>query len=477
MVRGEVPGPVIVTFDMGTVVVELNGNELPDGESSLLTWDHRVGALRGEAMAYRSILEMLVRHRLPFDDRARAYETFPELAPTAPFRPYPHQVEALEAWKKGGMRGVVVLPTGSGKTWLAHLALQHCRRSALVVVPTLDLVSQWASGIERAFGRSPGIIGGGDFSVRPLTVITYDSAIRHMESLGNRFGLIVFDECHHLPSPTYALAARLALSPFRLGLTATPERTDGGEALLEELVGPVVYSSRVSTLAGDILAPYKTVRVLVDLTPEEVTAYQEARAVYLDFCASKGVKMSAPDGYRRFLQETARSHAGRAAFEAYLRQRNIPLESRAKFDELSALLQRHRGDRIILFTHVNEMAYRIARRYLLPVITHQTPPRERAEILSRFGTGAYPAVVTSRVLNEGVDVPEASVGVVMSGTGSIREHVQRLGRILRRREGKEAVLYEVVARDTHEEGMSRRRTQHEAYRNPNARKRYRPASA
>jgi len=476
MVR-EAPGPVIVSFDMGTVVVELGSRMLPEGESPLLTWDHRVNALRGEAMAYRAILEMLVRHRIPFEDRAKGYEAFAELAPVAPFTPYPHQEQALEAWKKGGMRGVVVLPTGSGKTWLAHLALQHCRRSTLVVVPTLDLVSQWASGIERVFGQAPGIIGGGDFTVRPLTVITYDSAIRHMESLGNRFGLIVFDECHHLPSPNYALAARLCLAPFRLGLTATPERSDGGEALLEELVGPVVFASRVSALAGDVLSPYKTVRVLVDLTSEEVEAYQAARTVYLDFCASKGVRMSDPDGYRRFLQETVRSHAGRAAFEAYLKQRNIPLQSEAKFNELSSLLLRHKGDRIILFTHVNEMAYRIARRYLLPVITHQTPPRERAEILSRFGTGAYPAVVTSRVLNEGVDVPEANVGIVMSGTGSIREHVQRLGRILRRREGKEAVLYEVVARHTHEEGMSRRRTRHEAYTNPNARKRYRPRTA
>ena len=85
------------------------------------------------------------------------------------------------------------------------------------------------------------------------------------------------------------------------------------------------------------------------------------------------------------------------------------------------------------------------RDFLIPAITHHTPVKERHDILQRFRTGDYPVVVTSRVPNEGIDVPEASIAIVLSGTGSRREYVQRLGRILRRREGKQAVLYEVVA--------------------------------
>jgi len=309
-----------------------------------------------------------------------------------------------------------------------------------------------------------GIVGGGEFNVLPVTVITYDSAARHMEHLGNRFGFIVFDECHHLPGPIYSYIARMCAAPFRLGLSATPERHDRGEELLEQLIGPTLYSSRVSALAGDILAPYRTERVLVDLTDEEEEKYLVAREEYLDFCRRKGVRMSSAGGWRSFLQETARSHAGRAAFEAYLLQKNIPLKCEGKFEVLALLLQQHRDDRIIIFTHVNDMVYRISRRFLVPVITHQTPARERAVILSRFGDGSYPAVVTSKVLNEGVDVPEANTGIILSGSGSVREHVQRLGRILRKREGKEAVLYELVARNTHEERMSYRRTRHEAYR-------------
>ena len=103
------------------------------------------------------------------------------------------------------------------------------------------------------------------------------------------------------------------------------------------------------------------------------------------------------------------------------------------------------------------MVYRVSREFLLPAITHKTAVKERHDILQRFRTGEYPVIVTSRVLNEGVDVPEASVAVVLSGTGSQREYVQRLGRILRRGEGKLALLYEVVAEATSEEQISRRR--------------------
>ena len=456
--------PIVVTYEQGTILLDVQGNLFPGLAELGLTYDKRVLAFRAEACRYRPVLESLVRQGIPFDDQARGWEQLGPMNPVSPFQPYPHQTEALAAWKARRRAGVVVLPTGSGKTYLAHMAIHECRRPTIVVVPTLDLVSQWVRSLQGAFGVEVGIIGGGEHTVQPLTVITYDSAARHMEHLGNRFGLIVFDECHHLPGPVYSYIARMSAAPFRLGLSATPERPDGGDELLEKLVGPIAYSSRVSHLAGDILAPYRTIKTLVDLTDEEQTSYEVARKKYLEFCRRRGVRFSEPGGWLNFLRETASSKQGRAAFEAYLLQRNIPLKSEAKSRVLEELLVRHRGGRVIIFTHVNELAYRISRRFLLPVITHQTPTRERADILERFGRGTYPAVVTSKVLNEGVDVPEANVGIIMSGSGSVREHVQRLGRLLRRGDGKEACLYEVVARGTHEESMSTRRRRHEAYR-------------
>jgi superfamily II DNA or RNA helicase len=127
-------------------------------------------------------------------------------------------------------------------------------------------------------------------------------------------------------------------------------------------------------------------------------------------------------------------------------------------------LLQHRGERTLIFTQDNATAYAVSRLFLVPAITHQTKVKERSEILERFSRGDYSAVVTSKVLNEGVDVPEASVAIVMSGSGSVREHVQRLGRILRRRGDKRATLYELVSVKTGESYTSQRRREHEAYR-------------
>ncbi len=119
---------------------------------------------------------------------------------------------------------------------------------------------------------------------------------------------------------------------------------------------------------------------------------------------------------------------------------------------------------MLIFTNDNRTAYQVSTRFLLPLITHQTRVAERRAILANFAGGRWPALVTSKVLNEGVDVPAAGVAVILSGNASVREHVQRLGRILRRDGDKEAVLYEVLTRGTMEEGTSQRRRRHDAYR-------------
>lgn len=148
---------------------------------------------------------------------------------------------------------------------------------------------------------------------------------------------------------------------------------------------------------------------------------------------------------------------------AYREQRKLAQAAAGKLVELWRLLREHRDDRTIVFTDDNELAYRIGCEFVLPVITHQTKLAERQRMLDGFRDGTLRVLVTSKVLNEGVDVPDARVGVVISGSGAVREHVQRLGRILRHRPGKRAVLYELVAQDTSELNVNRRRTRHHAY--------------
>jgi superfamily II DNA or RNA helicase len=258
-------------------------------------------------------------------------------------------------------------------------------------------------------------------------------------------------------------AAIGSLAPFRLGLTATPERADGQEALLQELIGPQVYRREIKELSGEFLAEYWVERIYVELSAEEQERYRKARELYRQFVMDHGISMGGAHGWQRFIQATSSSREGRAAFAAYREQRNLSLAAPAKIQVLENLLDKHAADRILIFTHDNATVYQIARRFLVPAITHQTKAKERRQILDTFAAGELTTVVTSRVLNEGVDIPAANIGVILSGSGTVREHVQRLGRLLRKLGDKRAHLYEVVTRGTAEEITSDRRRQHHAY--------------
>lgn len=449
-----------LTFAAGTLELR---DVAAESAPAPFAWDERAACHRAPAIAYADAVRALRRAGVELDDRARRYE---ELGGGALVhrQPRPFQLEAIEAWTRARGRGVVVLPTGAGKTHVAVMAIDDKRRSTLVVAPTLDLVRQWYDLLRATFGVTVGVIGGGEYDVQPITVATYDSAYMHMEHLGARFGLVVFDECHHLPGQSYSLAARLCLAPYRLGLTATPERTDMRHSALDELIGRTVYRRGITDLAGDYLAEYETVAITVELTPEERAEHDAERALYREFVAKNGIRMSSPAGFGEFVMRSARSHEGRRAMRAYRRQRELAFAASAKLAYVGHLLELHKHGRAIVFTQDNATAHRVSRTYLVPVITHQTRVTERSELLRGLSDGTYGAIATSKVLNEGVDVQEANVAVVLSGSGSVREHVQRLGRILRKREGKRAILYELVTARTAETSTSERRRDHDAYR-------------
>jgi superfamily II DNA or RNA helicase len=453
--------PLRLSFDEGTLIVE---GLAADGETTLpgVKFDARTRQYRAPALMYRPIVEQVRNLKQEYTDAARAYQPASwRLQVTK--EPFPHQTEALKAWWEAGGRGVVVLPTGTGKTHLANLAIERAARPTLVITPTIDLMNQWYDELSLSFGVNVGLLGGGYYDIQALTITTYDSAYLNMDRLGNRFGFIVFDECHHLPGPTYGLAATCSIAPFRLGLTATPERVDNAHMHLDQLIGPIVYRREITQLRGSYLAEYRVTTLYVNLSDAERLRYDQARDVYRRFIHDCGIDMRQPNGWGQFIFLAHRSPEGRQAFQAYREQRSLALAAPAKLNLLGRLLERHNGDRVLIFTHDNATVYKISREFLVPVITHQTKTKERREVLLRFNAGTYPIVATSRVLNEGVNVPEANVAIVLSGSGSVREHVQRLGRVLRKSGDKQAVLYEVITRGTAEEFTSSRRRQHDAY--------------
>ncbi len=450
-------------FTAGTVEIRGFGKEPPFPFPDGVLWDHRTRCHRAPALAYAAIVESLGLHGVSFTDDARRFD---DLKTSLKVKrvPRPFQQEAFEAWYDSGGRGLVVLPTGAGKSYVGLMAIDAVRKSTLVVAPTLNLVTQWYDLLRTSFRCDVGVVGGGEFTIEPLTATTYDSAYLHMEHLGARFGMIIFDECHHLPGDSFSLAASSCLAPYRLGLSATPERADGKHVDFSHLIGPTAYACEIGDLAGEYLADYTIERLLVELSEEERSEYEKARGIYLAFIARHGIRMHTPDGWKQFLKRSGSGIEGRRAMEAYQKQKHLAFSAPSKLKYIDHLLHRHRHDRVLLFTERNKPAYELSRRFLVPVITHQTRVTERAEILDGFSKGTYNVLAASKVLNEGVDIPEANVGIIISGSGSIREHVQRLGRILRKKGEKQAVLYEIVANDTSEMFTSRRRRAHVAYR-------------
>jgi superfamily II DNA or RNA helicase len=239
-------------------------------------------------------------------------------------------------------------------------------------------------------------------------------------------------------------------APFRMGLTATFEREDGLHKELNRLVGGKIFEKRIIDLMGRHLSPFRLEKIVVDLTKEEKTDYAINQKIFSDYLRRSNITIRSPADFQKLVMRSGRDPKARSALLARNKARDIAFNSVSKIKELSEILKKHNESKVFIFTEHNKLAHRISSDFLIPAITYRTISKERSEILTRFRSGLYKAVVTSRVLDEGIDVPDADVGVILSGTGSPRSFIQRLGRILRKKEGKEAILYEIVSAETSE---------------------------
>ena len=438
-------------FEDGTVRV--GGDPPPDLPG--VEYDDRSESGRAPAYRYANLRAAIEDRGLDYADGVLDTAAL-DLSTTYELREY--QQAALDAWRAAGDRGCLELPTGSGKTVIGIAAMVACGTSTLVVVPTIDLLEQWQRELETEFQRPIGRLGGGEQRVEDVTVATYDSAYLRADELGDRFGLVVFDEVHHLGGEGYRDIARLLAAPARLGLTATFERPDGAHEAIAELVGPLVQRVAVDDLAGEHLADYDIKRIAVELTDAERERYDEFQGTFVDYLKRSNIQLRSGSDYQELVKRSGTDPKAREALLAKQRAREVMMNAQRKVERLEAILDRHREDRVIVFTAYTDLVYRLSERFLLPAITHETSADERRELLERFRDGTYSRVVTANVLDEGVDVPDANVAVVLSGSGSEREFTQRLGRILRpKADGGRALLYELVTEETAEERVASRR--------------------
>lgn len=430
------------------------------GDNVEWKWDHRVHGWRCDALAYPVLRN---DRRFTATNIADSVPAWHRVAWPRQLRRKlrPDQQAAIARWNKTG-RGCIVMPTGTGKTEVALNLMASCAISTLVVSPVRDLMYQWHRRIAESLGYDSGIIGDNVFRLSPVSVTTYDSACIHMERLGNQFGMIVFDECHHLPGRVRADAARMCAAPLRLGLTATLERSDGRHTELEQLIGPTVYEIPISEARGATLAEYEVVRIPVHLSDDEQRRYdtlsQELRAFI-----SERRKSDAEFNWEKLCSESVRSPESRRAMRAFHAKKSIEERAAEKLRVLEDLFRLHAGEPCLIFAGSNAMARDVSLRFLIPCLLSHCNKYERLDVLRGLEERTYPALVANQVLDEGVDLPEVKVAIVIGGKSSARQAMQRLGRVLRKSGNSKAILYEIVCADTKEEQRSRSRRDSDAY--------------
>ncbi len=454
-----------IVFDRGTLVF----HDVPDGVDVAripgVLWDARIGAHRAPARLAYALVSECRRRDVPLADAPR-----PRLVPPSGLRAptlRPYQESALAAWRLAGRRGVIVLPTGAGKTQVALAAIATTRTPCLCLVPTRALMAQWTAALANVYDGPIGCFGDGERALAPVTVATFASAYSHMPRLGDRFGLLIVDEAHHFGGGARDEALEMSIAPLRLGLTATPAAPGPIATRLDTLLGPVVFEMSVADLTGDYLAPLERIVWHLRLDSDERCAYDALCEVYRKaFRAFLGNQLNG--SWEDFLRHAARTDDGRRGIAAWRRARRLLAFPRCKRRALFDLLARHRAQQTLIFVADNQTAYAVAREHLIMPLTCDIGRAERQDVLGRFRSGALRALVSAQVLNEGLDVPNADVGIVVAGRLGEREHTQRVGRLLRPGAGKRAVVHELVVAQSTEIRQAERRWERLAPRSRSA---------
>jgi DNA excision repair protein ERCC-3 len=322
--------------------------------------------------------------------------------------------------------GVLVGPPGSGKTVTALGVLEQVGGETLVLVPSRELATQWRGEILEKTTLSPEQVGeyhGGTKQVREVTVATYQTAgmDRHRELFDRReWGLIVYDEVHHVPSAVFRRSADLQ-SRHRLGLSASPVREDDKEEDIFTLIGPPIGTDWSKLFeAGFVAEPEVEIRYVPWASETDRESYGET------------------DGHER---------------------RQAAATNPAKLDEVRRLLADHRGENALVFVDYLDQGERVADALEMPFISGETRHAVRERLLSEFRSGDRSTLVISRVGDEGIDLPNADVAIVASGLGgSRRQGAQRAGRTMR--PTGSATVYVLATRGTMEEEFAQRQMQH-----------------
>jgi len=354
-----------------------------------------------------------------------------------PFYLRHYQEEAAEIFYAGGSArggsGVIVLPCGAGKTIVGMAAMAQLQTSTLILSPNTVAVRQWMSELADKTSLTEELIGeysGLQKDIRPVTVSTYQiltyrkrgsDDFPHFSLFSARnWGLIIYDEVHLLPAPVFRITAEIQ-ARRRLGLTATLVREDGLEGDVFSLIGPQKYN-----------VPWK------DLEKQGWIATAICHEVRVPLAESARMEYALAPQRQKY---------------------SVAAHNSRKLAVMQSILERHVGESILVVGMYLDQLDEVAALLQAPLLTGQTPVREREKLYERFRNGEVKILVVSKVANFSIDLPDASVAIEISGTfGSRQEEAQRLGRILRpKSDSVMAHFYTIVTRETVDQSFAANR--------------------
>jgi superfamily II DNA or RNA helicase len=360
------------------------------------------------------------------------------------YAPREWQRSALELWRKDH-RGIVRVVTGGGKTVFAQQCMleffgQFPNGRALVIVPTESLLDQWCLALQEELNiplNQIGLLSGEEKPKgnEPIIIAIINTARRFTTKFAkDKEVFLIVDECHRAGSPANAKAIDGEFAAT-LGLSATPEREydEGFEAHIAPRLGPIIYDYTYRDAARDgVISPFQLTNVGVEMLADETAAYQRLSKRIAQLMRLKDAH---EDQLKRVLQQ-------RAAVSATATMR-IPVSVK--------LVEDHRGERAVIFHErilaANKILKLLIQRGHRATVYHAgIGSAVRRDNLRLFRKGNFDVLVCCRALDEGINVPEASVAVIASSTASQRQRIQRLGRILRKAPHKDsATVYTLFA--------------------------------
>jgi superfamily II DNA or RNA helicase len=373
---------------------------------------------------------------------------------TLAFEPRRWQKEALSKWEES-RRGIVQVVTGGGKTAFALLCIESVMRldslsHVIVIVPTIALLDQWYVSLMGDLQMSQSDLAtysGEERASEPkrINLMVLNTARNLAPQISSRFPtFLIVDECHRAGSPSNAKAL---LGPHiaTLGLSATPERPfdEGLESTIAPALGGVIYTYDYrDALEDGVITPFDLVNIRIEMTPDEQREYDR-----LTRMIAKSMGRHKAEGNVEMSASTERLLQQRATVSAMATMR-IPVAAR--------IAELQRGKRTIIF-HERVTAANIlldvlrARGHLATVYHTGVGPPVRRDNLSLYRRGIFDVLVSCRALDEGINVPETEIAIVASSTSTIRQRIQRLGRVLRPAPGKSrATIFTLYATDQEE---------------------------